>query len=425
MTAMSRRTCRSRMSDAGGVAPRRLVLREHEDSAPIWLSRTERDTLPVVHPGVQIQAASSRGDRYVLRPDQRVGVVALPTLVIEIQPKIPMPSALHLISVASDAIRWQPQVPDYDDDSSFTDLVAILLAKLVESATRRGLLHGYRPETEAAQAPRGRVLFEEFIRRRFGHAPPIDIEHDLYTPDVTENRLLLAALQALRKLSLRTKVARSKLADAQQALGGVSLVHFTPGSLPEYVPSTPLNSHYQPALTLALMVLRSSYLKLGAGMGRGTAFLVDMNLVFEKYLRNALRLALNLNERSFPARPPKTYLDRGSQVELRPDLTLIERGRIVWVGDAKYKILPDTKRINSDLYQLHAYATALGLPQATLVYGTGSEPVRHEHVAIGSGSRLQVQELNLNVSRNEIDRQVAELASRVRNPRSAHVAAAG
>ena len=413
MTSQGNR--KSRMSDNRSVAPRRLVLKEHEDSAPVTLTRAERETLPLLHPGVQIQPAGSRGDRYVLRPDQRVGIVALPTLVIEIQPKIPMPSALHLISVASGAVRWQPQAPDYDEDISFTDLVAIMLAKLVSSATRRGLLHGYRPETEAAQAPRGRVLFEEFIRRRFGHAPPIDIEHDLYTPDVTENRILLAALQALRTLSLCAGAARSELADAQQALGGVSLVHFPPGSLPDHISSSPLNAHYQPALTLALMVLKSTYLKLRAGAGRGNAFLVDMNLVFEKFLRNALRHALNLNERSFPARPPKTYLDRGSQVALIPDLTLIERGRIVWVGDAKYKILPDTKRINSDLYQLHAYATALGLPQATLVYGTSREPVGREHIAIGSGSRLLVQELNLNVSRTEIDRQVSDLAKRTRD----------
>lgn len=401
------------MSDAGGVAPRRLVLKEHEDSAPVWLSRTERDTLPLLHPGIQIQAAGSRNDRYVLRPDQRVGVVALPTLVVEIEPKIPMTSALHLISVASDAVRWQQPAPDYAEEKSFTDLVAIMLANLVGAATRKGLVHGYRPEVEAAQAPRGRVLFEEFIRRRFAHAPPIDIEHDLYTPDVTENRILLAALHALRALSLRSKAARNELAEAQLALGGVSLVHFTAGLLPDHIPHTPLNAHYQPALTLALMVLRASFLKLGAGTGRGTAFLVDMNLVFEKFLRNSLRLALNLDERSFPTRPPRTYLDKGSRIELIPDLTLVKRGKIAWVGDAKYKILPDTKRINSDLYQLHAYATALGLPRATLVYGTGKEPIRHEHIAIGSGSQLQVQELNLNANRSEIERQVAELARRI------------
>lgn len=411
---MSQRSCWSRMSNAGGASPRRLALTEHEDSAPVWLSPTERDALPLLHPGIQIQAAGSRSDRYVLRPDQRVGVIALPTLVVEIEPKIPMPSVLHLISVASDAVRWQQPAPDYAEDKSFTDLVAMMLANLVGVATHKGLVHGYRSEIEAAQAPRGRVLFEEFIRRRFAHAPPIDIDHDLYTPDITENRILLAALQYLHGLSLRSKAARRELAEAQHALGGVSLVHFSARLLPDHIPLTPLNAHYQPALTLALMVLRSSFLKLGAGAGRGTAFLVDMNLVFEKFLRNSLRRALNLDERSFPARPPRTYLDKGSRIELIPDLTLVERGKITWVGDAKYKILPDTNRINSDLYQLHAYATALGLPRATLVYGTGREPIRHEHIAIRSGSRLQVQELNVNTSRSEIDRQVAELAKRIR-----------
>lgn len=397
-------------------ATRRVVLREHEESVPLRLSPSEREALPVVHPGLQVRAHGS--GLYVLRPDQRVGVVHLSELVLEIQPKIPMPSALYLLSHAMEAVDWQRRTPDFAEDAGFTDLVAAMLARLVSAATHRGLLHGYRSEVEAAQAPRGRILFDEFVLRRFGLAPPIDIEHDLYTPDILENRILLAALQAVRSVGVRTQATRSEITEAQYALGGVRLMHFPRHMIPDEVPISPLNSHYHAALTLALLVLKGTYIRLGGGSARGTAFLVDMNVVFERFVRNALRRALHLDRRSFPDRAPNLYLDRGSRVSLVPDLTYVVGGKVVWVGDAKYKILPDNKRIAADLYQLHTYCTALELSEGLLVYGTGGKPIRHEHVTVGVGNTLHVHELNVNTSPMEIDWQIGQLARRVGEVRS-------
>lgn len=400
---------RSRLD--GGA--RRIVLREHQASSPIRLSMVERDSILEFHPGIQMQPSGRGSDRYTLKPDQHIGVICLPELVLEIQPKIPMPSALYLLSHACEAVGWRRGTPDFSDDVSFTDLVAIMLARLVREATHRGLLHGYRVEVEAAQAPRGRVLFDEFLRRRFANAPPVDIEHDIYTPDILENRILLAALQALRSLSTRSESARRNLTEAQLAFGGVRLLRFASHTLPQELPVTPLNAHYRPALALALLVLRSSYLRLGPGIGRGTAFLVNMNDVFEKFVRNALRHAMGVDRRHFPDHPPKVYLDQGSSVRLEPDLTYLVGGKIAWLGDAKYKVLPDRKHIHADLYQLHAYCTAIGLPEGMLVYGTDGTPGLYKYLTTGLETALHVQELDLNTSQWEIARQIEELARRI------------
>lgn len=241
----------------------------------------------------------------------------------------------------------------------------------------------------------------------------MDIEHDIYTPDILENRLLLAALQALRSLRTRSETARRKLADAQLALGGVNLVHFAPHVLPDGIPVTSLNAHYQPALILALLVLRSSYLRLGTGVSRGTAFLVNMNDVFEKFVRNALRHAMQVNRRRFPDTAPKAYLDTRSLVRIRPDLTYVSGGKIAWVGDVKYKLLPESEHIASDLYQLHAYCTALGLTEGLLVYGTAANPRSFAYPTHGSEVELHLQEVNVNTDQLEIGRQIEMLARRI------------
>src|SRR5204862_5612953 len=110
--------------------------------------------------------------------------------------------------------------------------VAILLARIVTHTTRRGLLNGYQTEDESLQAPRGRILFDEHSRRRFGISPPIDVRHDVFTPDILENRLLLAALKSLNSVGWRSDRARRELSHAQRLLGGVSVEHFRPSTVP-------------------------------------------------------------------------------------------------------------------------------------------------------------------------------------------------
>ena len=71
---------------------------------------------------------------------------------------------------------------------------------------------------------------------------------------------------------------------------------------------------------------------------------------------------------------------------------------------------------NADLYQLLAYATALDLPSALLVYAQGEvndvvHRVRH------AGRRLEVATLDLSGTIENLRERVQELAERVRSMR--------
>ncbi len=65
---------------------------------------------------------------------------------------------------------------------------------------------------------------------------------------------------------------------------------------------------------------------------------MDMNKVFEEFVRCALREALRLPERFFPEKPA-TFLDEGHRVRLEPDLAWRVGRTWRFVGDAKYKRL--------------------------------------------------------------------------------------
>jgi 5-methylcytosine-specific restriction enzyme subunit McrC len=393
---------------------RRLTLTEFATEPGVALSAYERDAARRLHPGLRIEPTFGTEGRYDLTPDQRIGLISLPTLVIEVRPKVPITSVLFLVSWACDAVSWfDEQQPDFAQDLDVVEMLAIMLARTIERATRRGLLNGYQVEEEPLPAPRGRILFDEQIRRRLWVSPPIEVRHDVFTSDILENRLLLAALAAVAPVLRRSEEAKREVIRAQRLFGAVKRLHFSPSAVPDVV-FTRLNRHYQPAISLASLLLRSASLELGAGGARGSAFLVDMNDVFESFVRSSLRAELGLDMASFPNRPPRTRLDQAGVVPLKPDLCLVEERRVLWVGDAKYKRLPAGAYRNADLYQLLAYAVALDLETGTLIYAADQGVREAEHVVVRAGKRLRVVALDLSVRPKAILRQIQEIAHPIR-----------
>lgn len=387
----------------------RLTLTEFQTTQGIPLTLQECDDLRRLHDGIRVEPTRGRPGRYDLTPNQQVGVVCLSSQIIEIRPKMPMASVLFLVSYACDFVKWANPPAEFTHETDLVELLAIMLARWVQHATRQGLLNGYRLEEEALRGPRGRILFDQQLRRWFGRTPPIEVRHDLFTSDILENRMLLAALLAMRRFQSRQKSIKHEISRAQRLFGGVTAKYYAPNAVPTVI-FTRLNRHYQSALSLATILLQSASLELGAGGAQGSSFLVDMNVVFERFVRTALRKSLNLDPVRFPDKLSGIYLDENSVVHLRPDLCIVERGRIIWVGDAKYKFLPIAANLNADLYQLLAYTVALDLPNGLLIYASNKGTSEAEHAVVNGGQRLRVVALDLSMPPGKILQQIGEIA---------------
>jgi 5-methylcytosine-specific restriction enzyme subunit McrC len=261
---------------------------------------------------------------------------------------------------------------------------------------------------------RGRPLFEDQVRRRSGLAPPIDVRYDELTDDTDENRLLKAAIVRLRRWPIRSAAARRALGLYSSLLDGVRATDYDPRRLPEITYSR-LNEHYRPAVELARLILRFGSLELGSGRARASAFIVDMNWLFEEFVVRALREALGASERAFPrgAANRRLHLDRAGTLDLRSDISWWEGTRCVFVGDVKYKRASESGAEHADLYQLLAYTVAADLPGGMLIYAAGEgEPITHQVVHIGK--ELEVVALDLSAPPDQILTQLDRIASRIR-----------
>ena len=201
----------------------------------------------------------------------------------------------------------------------------------------------------------------------------------------------------------------------------VSDVEYRPTHLPD-VPINPLNAHYQPALALARLILKSGTVELAAGKVESASFLIDMNRVFEDFVVVGLREAL---------RADRIHISAGStaatscgwirnpsnrKVRLKPDISWWQGDRCVFVGDAKYKRTTVHGAQNHDIYQALAYAVATGLPSALLIYAYDEQervtPVTYD--IREAGKHIEVAVLDLRGQPDEILQRVDVLACKVR-----------
>ena len=392
---------------------RKIDLTEHQRSEPHPLSSAERDALAQTL-DISVQPVIGEDATYHLTPGSTVGAVEIDGLSVLIRPKISIPQLLSLACYAMSKFKPRQEMFDHTHEYALPDVLALALASAAGRAFSRGLLHGYRTEEEALHTVRGRIRFDEQIRRRFGLPLPVEVRYDDFTDDILENRLVKAAARRLARMRLRSQETRRALARTAAILDNVSLIEFPSRDIPE-VRFDRLNEHYREVVALSRLILRHTAFESGRGVVRASGFLMNMNDVFQEFVTVALREALGLSERVFRESSICTIDEKG-RVNLRPDLTWWQGGRCVFVGDAKYKKIKVESVPNADLYQLLAYVTALNLPGGMLVYAKGEEtPVVHN--VRNSGKRLEIAALDLSGTLDDVLNRVAHLAQSVRRLR--------
>lgn len=363
---------------------------------------------------LRITPATGESQRYYLDPQSTVGAITVAGRSVVIRPKIGVGQLLSLACFAIGKVRLQDDDFDFPEETALPDAIALALCAAARRAFARGVLRGYLTRDDALQMVRGRIRFDDQIRRRFGVPLPVEVRYDEFTDDILENRLVKAAAHRLGRLPLRSVRARDGLRRVAAWLDEVSLCEYPPNAVP-HVSFDRLNRRYDGVVTLSRLILRHGEYEAARGEVPASGFLMDMNQVFQEFLTVALGEALGLPAAVFGERKIRR-LDDDDRVLLKPDLVWTEGTRTAFVGDAKYKNIEGGAVPNADLYQLLAYATAEDLPGGLLVYAKGEADGR-EYTVRHAGKRLRVMALDLSGSLSTVLERVGEIANVVRELR--------
>lgn len=391
-----------------------LQLAEYETTAGVRLTSEQRDQLRRLAPSVAVQPTIGADALYDLTPGSSVGIVHLSDgLEVVIRPKLPIDRVLFLVSYAISRGAWQAMPAALASADSLLEAIIPGYTYQLRRALERGVLQGYRSVDDGLQTVRGRWRIGDQVRNHFGIAPPVEVTYDDYTEDIEVNRLLRAASHRLVRLPTRDDRVRWPLRALDAKLEGVELIDYDPRKVPQPAFDR-LNERYRPAIELARLILAWTSFDLAEGRTGASAFLIDMNAVFEDFVVVALREALKVSDRVLVqgASGHAMRFDVSGHVPLKPDVSLWLGGRCVFVGDVKYKRVFSDSYPNADLYQLTAYAIASGLGSGTLIYASAErETAAYEIVRIGK--HLQLVALDLRQPPRIVLGQIAAVAGRI------------
>ena len=390
-----------------------IRLKEHETSGPITLNTQERDLVIANLPNATITPVPGTTDEYTINPCNYIGLINTGEQIIHIAPKIGISRALFLITYALNPKNWDNTHTPASDDLLLNEAIAIPFIHHTHNAARRHLLHGYQTIDDTLHGIKGRIRFNDQLRRHQRLTVPIEVTYDEHTPDITENRILLAALLKLRRLQRLPQ-------DQQHQLNRLirNFADVTPTTYNRHHIPTPhinrLNQHYAPALALAELILTNRTLELAPGTTTSNSLLFDMATVFETFVHTALREALDLTPHEFPrANQQRLHLDTNRQIRLKPDITWWQHGTCTLIGDIKYKKTLSGDGNNADIYQSLTYANATQLANTTLIYAHTEQPTA-THTTI-DGTTIHIEALNLNGTPQQILDEIATLATHLKH----------
>ena len=339
-----------------------LELTEYQDC--VWDAPLDHGQLQALAAArISVSPSVDREGAHLLRPSSWVGAVNIGDRSVIVRPKIPVDRVMFLMTYALDPRHWRNEAIGLAPDTDVLEAVALAFSRRTQRAIHRGLLRGHRREEEALNTVRGQIRFADQIGRQYGLPLPIEVAYDEYTEDIEQNRLLKTALHRLSHAHIRSLAVRQELRRLRSAFDMVRLGSYPRGAVPE-VRYTRLDEHYRPAVELARLIIENSSLELFGGQVSGASFLIDMNVVFERFLYVALGEALGLGEDRWK-RGRSLKLDEGGSINMEPDLswwalaTNENELRACFVGDAKYKKLDTPGFRHADIYQILAYCTCL------------------------------------------------------------------
>ncbi|MBK9033914.1 MAG: AAA family ATPase [Myxococcales bacterium] len=332
------------------------------------------------------------GTPWRLRSTGLVGFLPLggdSAMALRIAPKVPITSILALIERAYDleSLRWHGGLDTATTIEGLFEVLVSLLCYRVGTRLRQGLYRAYVDERDELQVARGRVAPRETIARSLRGSVGLVCDFEELTDDLDDNRLLLWTLDRVRRVALGRADVRRSLREQHRTLSAaITLAPFAPSACVGRFYHR-LNADYRPIHALCRAVLDACGAATEAGPLETIPFTVDMPRLFERFVARWLAMAL-----------PAWSVDAQHRISLDVDLSypvdIVVRdratGRPVAVIDTKYK--DHDRPAPDDLQQVVFYATALGCPNAWLLY---PRPVPPRSITVGP---VRVRTLGLDLA---------------------------
>lgn len=248
-------------------------------------------------------------------------------------------------------------------DGPLTEWLAHGFLTRTADLVRRGMRQTYRRVEAVEPTLRGRLHLRRQLHARPGGAARFHVEHDVFTFDRPENRLIRLAVDRVLG-STRARRNWSLARELSLLLAEIPPSNHVEADLRAWRGADRLLAHYGAVRPWCELIVNRQAPFATWGSARGISLIFPMEKVFEGYVGSLLRAVLPAGtdlKAQVQTKHLAAWADRG-WFSLRPDFLLEREGRR-WVLDAKWKLLHGGAEANyglgeRDIYQMLAYGQA-------------------------------------------------------------------
>lgn len=319
---------------------------------------------------VEIESPSFRNNyHWELTSQGWVGYIPLSNhLGLSLKPKVSLGNLFRMLEYAYDleSFKFLPGLFDAQSLEEFYERLASVLARRILDRGRKGLYREYLSYEEQLPYVSGRLDLQPMVREPWKVRPRCHYQE--HTADIEENQILAWTLSVIGRSGLCTERVSPQVRRAYHLLqSAVSLQPFRARDCVGRLYNR-LNDDYHPLHALCRFFLEHGGPAHNLGDRTMLPFLVDMALLYERFVAEWLRahLPTDLKLKS----QERIDIDAAGRIQFKADLVLYDAATDtpVCVLDTKYK--NPNSPATGDIAQVIAYAEAKGCRHAFLIYPT-------------------------------------------------------
>lgn len=325
---------------------------------------SEKDVFDLQQIVIDEKSVFTFGNRCLIA-NKWVGVINLPDFTIEILPKIFNESSneisrdilvrMLLIAHLSTNVRQIPASLGMKKHSLIEMLIETFLNEL-QIYIDSGLQHDYKKVTKNIDKVKGKILFNQQIRKNIWNPTHFYCRYSSYQEDNKLNQFFKACLLCMASVT-NDKQNKKKIDDLLPIFYYISSIS-KEDALKLNIKFTPINIRAEDAYKYGKMFLSNIYSTLNAGSTKIYSMLFDMNLLYERFIYRATFIAFGNRVKYQRKIGYVVSRDKDSKkyICMRPDLTVKLNDGTKIIIDTKWKI-PSNFAKESDIYQMNAYST--------------------------------------------------------------------
>jgi len=293
-----------------------------------------------------------------------VGVIQVNNLTIEILPKADISN-----NDSESKEKWHNALLEILNECKLIKLDSITYAKLklksasildlyydlflteTETIVRHGFIKAYRKNSGNLNKLKGKIKFNEHIKKNYIHKEKFYVEHDVYDVDNKLNRILLKALLVLTKIS-NNPLFNNRIQKLLLDFENVSEVNITDSTFSNLVFNR-CNERYRQAIKIAQLIILRFSPDLKGGNENVLAIMFDMNVLYETYIYRKLKSIEGrhaIQEVRRQVRQP--FWDKQN---IKADIIIRSKSGKCVVIDTKWKVLNNNRPSDDDLKQMFVY----------------------------------------------------------------------